>query len=450
MLPSMRSCGVERPQPDGRRLDVWKRPAIFWPDPGAKKTKDGQEAGDVDGKMVARCDILRIAQVTATFPPYWGGTGNVVWYTADTLARRGHDITVFVPATRGPKTAVAGPYVVRPVPSPLHVGNAAWSPRLIHWLADFDLIHLHYPYIGGAEVVARAAVRRNIPLVVTYHNRLYAPDMGRKAAFALYTALVEPRILGAATQLIAVSEGSRRQWLARYRHVAVVGHGIDAARFHPVDPGQARADLGLPPDGPVILFVGALDRAHRLKNVDGLLTAVGRLRVAAHVVLVGDGDRRPALEQQAMRLGIASRVTFLGERSPDQLAAVYSAADVLVLPSLVAESFGLVLVESLACGTPVVASDLPGARDVLSDGGGWLVPPGDISALGRMLEKVLAMRASERQAVATQARLRVLERFTWPKVAESLESLYQTALDRHRASASLAGRAVVETSATKA
>jgi glycosyltransferase involved in cell wall biosynthesis len=345
---------------------------------------------------------------------------------------------------------MAGLYVVRPVPSPLHMGNAAWSPRLIHWLADFDLIHLHYPYIGGAEVVVRAVVRRDIPLVVTYHNRLYTPEIGRRAAFALYTRLIEPKILGVATQLIAVTEGSRQEWLARYRRVAVVGHGIDPTRFHPVDRCQARAKLGLAPGDAVILFVGALDRAHRFKNVDGLLTAASRLTFFARVVLLGTGDRGKALEELAKCLGIADRVIFLGERPLGDLASVYSAADVSVLPSLGAESFGLVLAESLACGTPVIASDLPGTREVLSGGGGWLVPPGDLRALTRTLEKVLTMRASERQAVANQGRTSVLERFTWPKVAESLEMLYQTALDRHRASASLASQAVVETSATKA
>ena len=112
--------------------------------------------------------------------------------------------------------------------------------------------------------------------------------------------------------------------------------------------------------------MGTLDRAHHYRRVDLLLEAVSMIRDRnLHLLVVGDGDRAIQYQELARDLGIASRVHFLGSMEHRALAHVYATADILVLPSQLQESFGLVLIEAMACGKPVVASDLPGVRSVV-------------------------------------------------------------------------------------
>ncbi|MGC8489788.1 MAG: glycosyltransferase, partial [Clostridia bacterium] len=239
---------------------------------------------------------MKIAHVTATFPPYWAGTGNVVAQTARTLANRGHDVTVFTPRVADPiEPPDDWPFETRRLPAPLRVGNAAWTPALARVLSGFDVIHLHYPYIGGAEWAARAAGRLQVPLVLTYHNRLVSGGPLRRAAFRAYSRLVEPHVLNAADIVIAVHEDYRRAWFAARPRVRAVPHGIDAGVFRPQNRFQSRAMLGLGTEERVVLFVGALDRAHRFKNVGGLLDALARCALPLTAVLVGDGDLVPDL-----------------------------------------------------------------------------------------------------------------------------------------------------------
>ena len=123
------------------------------------------------------------------------------------------------------------------------------------------------------------------------------------------------------------------------------------------------------------------------------------------------------------------RVIFVGPCAQDALPAIYSAADVTVLPSVDIESFGLVLIESMACGTPVVATALPGVRTVVGDGG-WLVPPGDDRALSQGLEAVFSLPRAELRALGKIAGQRIRQQMTWDRVAVQMEAIYEEAMAR--------------------
>lgn len=375
--------------------------------------------------------MMRVAHVTATFPPYWAGTGNVAYHNARLLHDRGHEVVVFTARLEDTPTA-RFPFRVEPLAAPLRLGNAPFTPSLVTELRGFNLIHLHYPYIFGAELALLAASRYGTPLVLTYHNRLLEEHPVKRALFGLYNATAEPLLMRCATKLLAVRKDhfvSTHPNFRRPLHLAELSNGVDTDAFVPHGKRWARASLGVPEDVPVALFVGALDQAHWFKNLHGLLEAFSQLSFwDARLLIVGDGDLRAAFEARAAHLGLASKVHFLGALPPNALPSIYSAADVTVLPSTGVESFGLVLVESLACATPVIASDLPGVRTLVDAGrDGWRVPPGDTAALAAALANVLGDAARAR-CMGLQGRAKVVTHFDWRVIGARLEGIYQEVL----------------------
>ncbi|MCL5946658.1 MAG: glycosyltransferase, partial [Chloroflexi bacterium] len=175
---------------------------------------------------------------------------------------------------------------------------------------------------------------------------------------------------------------------------------------------------------------GALDTAHYFKGVPVLLEALARLDgETVRGVIVGRGDLLPQLRERARYLGLAERVVFATDVDDQELPLYYRGSDVTVLPSLTqGEAFGVVLLESLACGTPVVASDIPGVRSVVRDtGGGMLVPAGDVEALAKRLGQLLS-EESLRLEMRKRGLACVRECYTWSHVLDRLEMVYQDVL----------------------
>src|SRR5262249_42463193 len=162
-------------------------------------------------------------------------------------------------------------------------------------------------------------------------------------------------------------------------------NGVDACYFSPAEPtSDIRFRHAIPLHAKVLLFVAALDRAHHFKGLNILLQALHALPAHVRLLVLGDGDLRQTYERQATLLGLAERVIFAGAIDHKETPPFFRSADLTVLPSSPPESFGLVLIESLACGTPVVASDIPGVRTVVSHGvDGLLVKPNNPTALAQ-------------------------------------------------------------------
>ena len=374
---------------------------------------------------------LKLAQVTATFPPYWAGTGNVAYHNARLMHERGHEVTVFT--AKAPRSHdLDHPFAVEHLPYVFRVGNAPLTPSLVQKLRGFDLIHLHYPYIFGAELTAAASAVFGIPLYITYHNDLHARSV-RGLLFRLYTQLNQRLILRVGQRILATSEDyAHNSALAKTAPskatFRVVPNGVDTEQFVP--PPVADTILsqhGVEAGTPTVLFVGGLDAAHHFKGVDKLLAALSQLE-GVHAILVGDGDLRARYEAQARSLA-EGRVHFAGKVPLDTLIRLYGAATVTVPPSTTqGEAFGMVLIESLACGTPVIASDLPGVRTVVEDGvDGLLVPAGDTVALRAALRR-LTSDADLARTMGQRGCAKVDARYAWSRIGETLEHLYGEAL----------------------
>jgi glycosyltransferase involved in cell wall biosynthesis len=379
---------------------------------------------------------MRIAHVTATFPPYYAGTGMVAYHNALELARLGHQVTVFTAAYPSGQFHDPPEITVRRFHPLFRIGNAPLLPGLLG-LKDFDLIHLHHPFIFGTELIWAVSKLRNIPVVLTHHNDLIGDGL-RKTLFQLYSSVSTRLIFHQAKKFAVVSldhaRGCRLSgfFARRWADVIEVPNGVDHLLFQPgLASGSARASLGISAEKKIILFVGGLDRAHHFKGADLLIKAFARLESPDTVlVLIGDGDLRLGLEQLAAQLGISERVFFPGSIPNEQLPPFYCMADGLVLPSIPPESFGMVLIEAMACGIPVIASNLPGVRSVVSDGvDGYLFEPGSLDELVARLSTLLS-DPGVRAEMGMRGRCKVEQKYTWPVVTARLEQVYRLALQK--------------------
>jgi D-inositol-3-phosphate glycosyltransferase len=243
----------------------------------------------------------------------------------------------------------------------------------------------------------------------------------------------EEQVVEAADMLIASTDLEAKELIELYdadpARVEVVHPGVDLDLFRPGDQSLSRAALGIAQDAVVLAFVG---RIQPLKAPDVLLRAAARLReldpdVAATltVVIVG-GNSGSGLDLAALagQLGLGASVRFLPPQRGDALADVYRAADIVAVPSY-NESFGLVAVESMACGTPVVATRAGGIPEAISDGEtGLLVPPHDEEALAQAIVRLL--RDPElRQRIGSAGQQRVANEFSVDRMVERTLSVYE-------------------------
>ncbi|HEY0606515.1 MAG TPA: glycosyltransferase family 4 protein [Herpetosiphonaceae bacterium] len=385
---------------------------------------------------------LRIAHVTATFPPYRGGTGNVCYHNARELARRGHDVHVFTAAIDGASGVEQRDGItihrLRPL---VRVGNAPILPGLLTALRGFDVIHLHYPFFGG-EITTLAARLSHTPLVITYHQdvllhglmgliertlRLTAGRLTlRSAARLLFTS----RDYGNASYVRPLLRG-------REAHIGELPNGVDTNAFTPGPIDSAfRSQHQLSAEDRVALLVAGLDRAHYFKGVDVFLRALAQLPKDIKGVIVGDGDLRASYQATAAALGLGDRVRFAGRVSDTDLPRYYRLADVTVLPSVtMGEAFGLVLVESLASARPVIATNLPGVRTVVSqERDGLLVEPNDPAALAQALGQILGDGHRSRN-MGQVGRTKVELLYDWAQIGARLEAIYQQVLSEAKRTA---------------
>lgn len=387
---------------------------------------------------------LRIAHVSATFPPYHGGTGNVCLHNTRALAQRGHDVHVFTPrASATPSYEIRDGVTIHRLRPTLRFGNAALLPGLFQALYGFDIVHLHYPFFGG-EITTAAALSNRIPLFVTYHQDVHLKGILQLIASGLRSTLGRWTLRSATRLLFTSLDYSQSSHVkpmlcGRLDRVDELPNGVDIAVFSPAPPSpNLKAMYNIRPTDQVVLIVAGLDQAHHFKGVPIFLQALAQLPSSVKGIIVGDGDMRSYYVQQATALGIASRIFFTGRVADAALPHYYQLADLTVLPSTtMGEAFGLVLLESLACATPVIASNLPGVRTVVDHGrDGLLVPAGNAAALARAI-RVLLDTERARETMGLRGRLKVEKSYNWAQIGALLEGFYWQALNDRGAQVTL-------------
>ncbi|HEU4355251.1 MAG TPA: glycosyltransferase family 4 protein [Actinomycetota bacterium] len=363
---------------------------------------------------------MRIALVC---PYAWDDPGGVqthVGELGERLLGRGHEVIALAPVRsrvqQGWVRAVGRPVDLTYNRSNVPLDPRPWSSRTVRrHLRAFgpDVVHLHEPFAPSTTLWALLTAQA--PLVATFHSgaapaRLYdvaGPVLRRLARrIAVRIAVSE-----------TAAEVARRRLGGRFE---VVPNGVDVARFA----GAAPADLG---SGPKILFVGRLDERKGFPVAAEAFALLADQRPELRLVVAGDGPERSA----AARLPARARegIMFLGSVPNEDLPPIHAACDLFVAPNVGGESFGIVLVEAMAAGLPVVASAIPGFTEVLRDGiDGLLVRPGDAAATAGAIERILD-EPSLAGRLAASGRERALG-YSWDAVVPRVETAYARAAGR--------------------
>jgi teichuronic acid biosynthesis glycosyltransferase TuaC len=290
-------------------------------------------------------------------------------------------------------------------------------PRLRRYAPDVVLAYWVYPDGYGALYAAR---RLRVPCVV---GALGSDIHVRSGIGAWLTRRTIERV----DALVTVSEAMRRSAIADFgadpSRVETIVNGFNASVFRPLPRAAARAALGVPPDAELIVYVGRLVQAKGLRELVDAVARVAPRRPGLAAVLVGEGPMREELSRAIAAGGLSDCIRLTGGLPPDQVASWLAASDLLTLPSW-SEGYPNVVVEALACGRPVVASDVGGVREIVSEHNGLLVPARDPAALARAFEQALA-RIWNHAAIAESMRR------SWDDVARETLAVCERVLGRH-------------------
>ncbi|MBI3286878.1 MAG: glycosyltransferase [Chloroflexi bacterium] len=389
-------------------------------------------------------------------------TGGMNVYVRDLsreLGRRGHQVDVFTRAqdphivdvrSLGENARVvhlpAGPLAPYPK-GQVYDHLPEFIRNVLNFAAQegirYDVIHSHYWLSGLVALELRQAW--GVPIVQMFHtlgrikNEAAQREEEREPELRIRS---EHRIIAGVDGIVAASPREKEQMLELYgadpAKIRVVPGGVDLNLFRPVPHPEAKAFVDVLPEDKLILFVG---RIEPVKGIETLIRAIalgtqkmpnwrGQMCVS---IIGGNPNGEENLDEEIQRLShlkeslqLGDLVTFLGARDQDSLPHYYSAAEVCVVPSHY-ESFGMVALEAMACGTPVIASRVGGLTFTVKDGQtGFLIPDGDARALCDRVQRLLD-DPGLRQRMGQQAR-QVAQHYSWPLIAERILKLYHPAL----------------------
>ncbi len=382
------------------------------------------------------------------FPDFHGGSARVATETARRLAERGHEVVVLAPRVAGePERFTSGTLdpdadLCRGRSCPRRSPTSSRRPAgRVSLEGSFDVVVGHQ----GTTATGLARACRETPLVRVFHasgarearflraQRSAGRETLSAAVLGPLLSVLERASVGAAAGIVVLSEFSRSLLLEDYpaaagRVLLAVG-GVDTDAFAPRDRAAARQRLGLDRDETVVF---TLRRLEPRMGLEELLRATARVlaRRRLRLVIAGTGFLAAHLGDVARELGIAERVGFAGRVPDDRLPDWYSAADLVAMPTVAYEGFGLVTAEALACGTPVVGTRVGATPELLEPLEPRLLAPGaDPETLAAALERGLDLAGPELRA---RCREHALTRLSWASAIDSWERALEETAARRR------------------
>lgn len=377
---------------------------------------------------------MKIANIACAWPPYAGGMAKAAHQISNMLASK-YEVENFTPTHLHPW---------------LKYGHGAIMPQLLWRLRGFDYIYLHYPFFGSAEMIYLFKLfnKNKTKLIIHYHMDVkYSSIITR--LLSLPERLIRRALFNQADQIVSASldyikNGKLKKYYKKYPDkFQEIPFGLDLQKFKPKlinRPAenqiiaQAQKIIHYVNDNFIkrqrlnLLFVGGLDQAHYFKGVPVLLEALAGINPERwRLQIIGEGNNKKTYEQMTSDLGLADYVKFSGHSSDEELLRSYQNSDLLILPSINNnEAFGLVLIEAMACGVPVIASDLPGVRRVFDNyQEGLLIEPGDVLDLRKKIELILN-REDLRKEMARAARLLAEKKYDQDIMHKNILNLFDS------------------------
>ena len=371
---------------------------------------------------------MNILQVTPYFFPHFGGVESHVLGLSENLIKLGHEVEVATSRySRMPETEILNGIKITRLPQWINMYNTPLVTSIRQFVrrTHADIIHVHSPPPFTERFAAKGAKEAGKPFVVTHHCDLELKGLFGNTAVSFYQNYLGKYPLEKADRVISTTESyattSRTLWDI---DVTVIPNAVDIHRFNLQNDGKVIRDKYSSEDEPLALFVGRLVPHKGIGILIRSLTYTDK----GKLLIVGDGPYKKWLVDLVNKLDLNDRVVFVGPVDDYWLPSYYSATDVVVLPSTSRlEAFGIVGLEGMASGKPLILSDIPGVRDVISENEGYIVEPLDPSAIAKALDKIWNAPEMARE-MGERGRLRVEKLFSWEKVAKDIENVFTDVL----------------------
>jgi len=369
---------------------------------------------------------MRIAQIVCTFPPYKGGMGNVAYKYAVIVGENGHLSKVLTPKYKTYSEDISPSFAVEKFKTFIRYGNAAFLPQIFFQLKKYDVIHFHYPFFGTDISLWLANILQggSYKLVIHYHMDVLGLPFFLKPltwpSKIILRSLMKRADLLMCGSLDYVAHSQIKNIYKKHKNkFKEIEFGVDVKRFFPLTRSVERENI--------ILFVGGLDKAHYFKGLGRFIRTLKKLEDRNwSLKIIGSGDREDHYKKQVKELELDKRVKFLGNVSSDVLPKIYRESSLLVLPSINRnEAFGLVLLEAMASGIPVLASDLYGVRKVFDDRvQGLYFKTNDNDDLKKKLEWFCDNK-EEAKRMGESGRRLVEKKYDWAIIEKKLLNVYE-------------------------
>ena len=389
--------------------------------------------------------MMRILMINYEFPPLGGGGGVASYQIAKALATREHEVDLLTTGWRGlPSEDVVDGLKVYRVPV-LGRGDLA-TASLVSMLSflpsgviggfralrdkRYDILNTHFAVPSGPTGVALSRLFKTPHVLTIIGGDIYDPTKKLSPNNSALLREVVRRVLDSSSHIIAISQDIKtraREDLHCQTEVEVIHYGLTPPEFQ----RKSRSELGIPEDEVVLISMGRLIKRKAIRDV---LLALSRLEGSPfRLLIIGEGPEEERLRDLAKTLGLASRVDFMGAVWGESKFQYLAAADIFVLPS-VHEGFGLVFLEAMHCGLPVIASTSGGQTDFLQDGKtGFLVPVGAVEALA---DRILRLANDGRlRKQISEYNAQYAKRFDISAVAERYEALFADVIRRSQRTA---------------
>ena len=373
---------------------------------------------------------MKVGLVVEWFDEYAGGVAKHVRELASILDKKGVDVTII---TNKPKKIIDKYHDIKifridGVKDPVFNTNISplASKRMRECIEDFDVVHVHHAFSRLSLIGLSTASKFDIPTILTTHTVSFFPDYEYFWQFISYFYPRYRLAISKVDKIVAVSNAAKK-FISYFtnKKVVVIPNGVFVDKFKPRKKSYARKKTGMN-GNPIILYIGRLVPK---KGLDTLITAMKRIvgkYPNAKLYIAGKGKLLPFLKTMSSIFGIEKNVEFLGFVEENILPYIYNSADIFVLPSITGEAFGIVLIEAMASGLPIVASNVGGIAEVLENGKyGLMVKPGNSKELAKAIISVIENNELWNE-IAKKGRNITEEKYAWEKVTNDIIRIYKS------------------------